>query len=53
MTRGSHGIQKINQNTIACNAENRTVINRIYHLDRGYEYLENKLKNCKAKVIRV
>ena len=26
-------------------AENRTVINRIYHLDRGYENLENKLKN--------
>ena len=34
-------------------AENRTVINRIYHLDRGYEHLENKLKNCKAKVKRV
>jgi len=34
-------------------AENRTVINRIYHLDRGYEHLENKLKKCKAKVIRV
>ena len=34
-------------------AENRTVINRIYHLDRGYEHLEKKLKNCKAKVKRV
>ena len=34
-------------------AENRTVINRIYHLDRGYERLENKLKNCKAEVKRV
>ena len=34
-------------------AENRTIINRIYHLDRGYEYLENKLKNCKADVKRV
>ncbi len=34
-------------------AEKRTIINRIYHLDRGYEYLENKLKNCKAKVKRV
>ena len=34
-------------------AENRTIINRIYHLDRGYEHLENKLKNCKAKVKRV
>ena len=34
-------------------AENRTIINRIYHLDRGYEYLESKLKNCKAEVKRV
>ncbi len=34
-------------------AEKRTVINRIYHLDRGYESLEKKLKNCKAGVKRV
>ncbi len=34
-------------------AENRTIINRIYHLDRGYEFLENKLKNCKAEIKRV
>ena len=34
-------------------ADNRTVINRIYHLDRGYEFLEKKLKNCKAQIIRV
>ena len=34
-------------------AENITIINRIYHLDRGYEYLEKKLKNCEAKVKRV
>ncbi len=34
-------------------ADNRTVINRIYHLERGYEYLEKKLKNCKAKVKRI
>ena len=34
-------------------AENRTIINRIYHLDRGYEYLENKLKKCKAIIQRV
>ena len=29
-------------------ADNRTIINRIYHLDRGYEFLENKLKKCNA-----
>ena len=34
-------------------AENRTIINRIYHLDRGYELLEKKLKNCKAEIKRV
>ena len=34
-------------------AENRTIINRIYHLDRGYQNLESKLKNCKAKILRV
>jgi|TARA_B110000211_G_scaffold210809_1_gene249160 UDP-N-acetylglucosamine 1-carboxyvinyltransferase len=34
-------------------AENRTTINRIYHLDRGYEFLEMKLKKCKAKIKRI
>ncbi len=34
-------------------AENRTLINRVYHLDRGYENLENKLKKCKAEINRV
>ena len=34
-------------------AENRTIINRIYHLDRGYESLEKKLRNCKANIKRI
>ena len=34
-------------------AENRTIVNRIYHLDRGYEFLERKLKNCKAQIKRI
>ena len=34
-------------------AENRTIINRIYHLDRGYEFLESKLRKCKAQIRRV
>ena len=33
-------------------ADNRTIINRIYHLDRGYEFLESKLKKCKAEIKR-
>ena len=34
-------------------ADKRTVINRIYHLDRGYEFLEKKLINCKANIKRI
>jgi len=34
-------------------AENRTIVNRIYHLDRGYELLEKKLKNCRAAIKRI
>ena len=34
-------------------ANNRTIINRIYHLDRGYEFLEYKLKKCKADIKRI
>jgi UDP-N-acetylglucosamine 1-carboxyvinyltransferase len=33
-------------------ADNKTTINRVYHLDRGYENLEKKLKKCKAKIDR-
>ena len=33
-------------------AENRTRINRVYHLDRGYENLEKKLKKCNANINR-
>lgn len=34
-------------------AEGETVVNRIYHLDRGYENMEGKLTNLGAKVARV
>lgn len=34
-------------------AAGETVINRIYHLDRGYEHLENKLAQLGAQVRRV
>ena len=34
-------------------ADNRTIVNRIYHLDRGYEFLEDKLKNCRANIKRI
>ncbi len=34
-------------------ADNRTIVNRIYHLDRGYEFLEKKLKKCKATIKRI
>ena len=34
-------------------ADNKTIINRVYHLDRGYENLEKKLKKCKASINRI
>jgi len=37
----------------ALTAEGKSVINRIYHLDRGYENLEKKLKKVGAKIRRV
>lgn len=33
-------------------AEGETIVNRLYHLDRGYERIEEKLNNCGAHVER-
>jgi UDP-N-acetylglucosamine 1-carboxyvinyltransferase len=33
-------------------AEGETEINRVYHLDRGYERLEEKLGACGAEIAR-
>ncbi|MDC0445632.1 UDP-N-acetylglucosamine 1-carboxyvinyltransferase [Candidatus Pelagibacter sp.] len=37
----------------ALTAKGKSVINRIYHLDRGYENIEKKLKKVGAKIRRV
>lgn len=34
-------------------AEGETIIHRVYHLDRGYERLEDKLKRCGAQIERI
>jgi len=34
-------------------AEGRTLINRVYHIDRGYERIENKLSQCGADIKRI
>lgn len=34
-------------------AEGQTMVNRVYHLDRGFERLEEKLSNCGALIERV
>ncbi|MBN8958619.1 MAG: UDP-N-acetylglucosamine 1-carboxyvinyltransferase, partial [Rhizobiales bacterium] len=34
-------------------AEGETTVNRIYHLDRGFERLEDKLSACGAQIERV
>jgi UDP-N-acetylglucosamine 1-carboxyvinyltransferase len=34
-------------------AEGQTIVNRVYHLDRGYENVEEKLSNCGALIERI
>jgi UDP-N-acetylglucosamine 1-carboxyvinyltransferase len=34
-------------------AEGETMVNRVYHLDRGFERLEEKLKACGASIERI
>ncbi len=34
-------------------AQGETIINRVYHLDRGYEQVEDKLKGCGAEIERL
>lgn len=34
-------------------AEGRTVVSRVYHLDRGYERVEEKLRACGADIERI
>lgn len=34
-------------------AEGETTVNRVYHLDRGFEQLEDKLNACGAQVTRI
>jgi UDP-N-acetylglucosamine 1-carboxyvinyltransferase len=34
-------------------AEGETMVNRVYHLDRGFERLEDKLSACGAKISRI
>lgn len=34
-------------------AEGETIVNRVYHLDRGYESLDRKLRMCGASIERI
>jgi UDP-N-acetylglucosamine 1-carboxyvinyltransferase len=34
-------------------AEGETIVNRVYHLDRGFERLEEKLGACGADIVRL
>lgn len=36
-----------------CIAEGTTVVDRIYHIDRGYEKIEEKLRGLGAEIVRV
>jgi UDP-N-acetylglucosamine 1-carboxyvinyltransferase len=34
-------------------ASGETIVNRVYHLDRGYERIEDKLSACGARIERL
>lgn len=34
-------------------ADGQTIVDRIYHLDRGYEHIENKFQGLGAEVVRI
>ena len=34
-------------------AEGETIVSRVYHLDRGYERVEEKLAACGAEIERI
>jgi UDP-N-acetylglucosamine 1-carboxyvinyltransferase len=34
-------------------AQGETIVNRVYHLDRGFEHLEQKLGACGATIERL
>jgi UDP-N-acetylglucosamine 1-carboxyvinyltransferase len=34
-------------------AEGETVVSRVYHLDRGFERIEEKLGQCGAEILRL
>ena len=34
-------------------AEGESIVNRVYHLDRGFEKLEDKLSHCGAEIERL
>ena len=34
-------------------AEGETIIDRVYHIDRGYEHIEEKLRGVGAQVRRI
>jgi len=62
-----HGVERLNGATVMATdlrasaslviaglvAEGETVVDRIYHLDRGYEHLEDKLGRLGARVSRI
>ena len=52
----AEAVQKQNEALLvlaALVAEGETTVNRVYHLDRGYESLDRKLVQCGADIRRV
>ena len=50
---GKLGKFEVNVAVYGALPKGKTTINRIYHLDRGYENIEKKLKSVGAKIRRL
>ncbi len=50
---GGSVVAKLGETGSGLAAEGETIVNRVYHLDRGYERLEEKLAACGAEIERV
>jgi UDP-N-acetylglucosamine enolpyruvyl transferase len=50
---GSFRTSRFAVDGVAVAAEGETMVNRVYHLDRGFERVEHKLACCGAAIERI
>ena len=55
VARGTYAIgpPSIQITYMKSNAKGKSIINRIYHIDRGYEEIEKKISQCGGNIRRI